>query len=596
MTMLMCGELICSYVRGAQRTSAFYIGCTSHGLVAWINPQHRTCYVASKGDPGLTAVVSEPKADEGRRSLRFWHMLTAGVLGAAALYYIVISFHWRIMVDSAVMHYVVFLMRHGRAPYTQISDNNMPGAYFVEWLGMLIFGGSDLGWRFFEFTVLAALAAGLVDLARRWDAFAGIFAAGLFVVAHSAEGPQYAAERELTLSTLLVIACALLFRAVEEKRPWLLALFGLATGLAASIKPTCLPLALLVLAIAGWRLHRERRPVLPVFAYGLGAMALVFAADILFLAHFHAIEAFRFILQHVIPAYVGMGTPMPYSRLLLLSLPRLYMPLIPLVLYLAWSHRRRASRWHWQHGTLLLFAGFGLFSFLIQRKGFLHHRYTFELFVFLLFGIEIFPALRRKGPVAMLAVVALLYALAFAVPRTLRNTAHETGHTDLELAMQSDLDRLGGTAALQDKVQCFDLVYGCLDALYHLRIVENASFTGDLLFFPVHQPPSPTSYYRDRFWAGVRQYPPQVIVLTNQNLVDGNSFDKVQRWPEFAAWLAANYTPVVERHFTYEHFGGRFLLPVPEAERDAYRIYVRNGSSLQQITSALQTIHYTGES
>ena len=37
------------------------------------------------------------------------------------------------------MHYVVFLLKHGLKPYREISDNNMPGAYFTEAVAMRIF-------------------------------------------------------------------------------------------------------------------------------------------------------------------------------------------------------------------------------------------------------------------------------------------------------------------------------------------------------------------------------------------------------------------------------------------------------------------------
>src|SRR5579875_530474 len=357
-------------------------------------------------------VASSPEmphhATQGK-SLWLWHLLTAVVMAAASICYVAVSGRWRIMVDSSVMHTVVFLMRHGRAPYTQISDNNMPGAYFVEALGMQLFGLGDLGWRLFEFSLLAVLTAGLVDLARRWDAFAGIFAAGFFIVIHSAEGPQYAAERELTLTTLLVVAFALLFRAVEANRPWLLAFFGLATGLAASIKPTCLPLALLALGVACAMLHRRGRTFLPALLYGLGGLAVVFAADLAFLVRFQALGAFRFILQHVIPAYVGLGTPVSLPRLLFFSLPKLAFPLLLLWPFLLLMNLRREGPWTWQHWTLLLCAAFGFFSYLVQRKGYLHHRYTFEVFLVLLIGIEIFRALRQPGRPRLLAAVALLF-------------------------------------------------------------------------------------------------------------------------------------------------------------------------------------------
>ena len=49
--------------------------------------------------------------------------------------------HWSLVHDAALMHYVTFLMDHGKAPYRDIIDMNMPGTYMIEWLVMHAIGG-----------------------------------------------------------------------------------------------------------------------------------------------------------------------------------------------------------------------------------------------------------------------------------------------------------------------------------------------------------------------------------------------------------------------------------------------------------------------
>ena len=44
----------------------------------------------------------------------------------------------------SIMHYVNFLMDRGLAPYRDIVDINLPGAYFMEGWAMHIFGGGIL--------------------------------------------------------------------------------------------------------------------------------------------------------------------------------------------------------------------------------------------------------------------------------------------------------------------------------------------------------------------------------------------------------------------------------------------------------------------
>ena len=87
--------------------------------------------------------------------------LVAGVICVIAF-----TWRWQLMVDSPIMHYVDFLMSRGLAPYRQIQDNNLPGAYLAEWVGMHVFGPDDLAWRLFEFAELAVGTAAMVFIAR----------------------------------------------------------------------------------------------------------------------------------------------------------------------------------------------------------------------------------------------------------------------------------------------------------------------------------------------------------------------------------------------------------------------------------------------
>ena len=460
---------------------------------------------------------------------------------------------------------------------------------------MQIFGGSDLGWRLYEFFLLGMMTLALVLLTRRWDWLAGVFASGMFMVVHSAEGPQYAGERELTLTVLLLFAYVALFAAVDRERPWIMTFFGLASGLAISIKPTFLPLPIALLFLAAIVLRQGHKSVWAAFSYALAGMGAIACLVLEFLEHYRVFGAFRFVVTKVLPAYVGLAGGVSFLRLLAESLPKLAWPLLVVAVPLTIVNVQRFGRWSWQQWSFLVGALFGLLSFLAQHKGFLHHRYTLLVFFYLLVGLAIFRALHLEGWPRWLAAFALLFALLIDVPRTLRFTHQAVGHGDLELALESDLTRLGGTPVLQDKVQCFDLVFGCLDALYHLRLVENSGFTGDLLFFPERDSEA-TEYYRQRFWRAAAKDPAEVIVLSNQNLSSLNDFDKVRRWPEFAAWLAANYKPVVERRFQYEHFGGRFETPVKPKDQDGYRIYLRNGSALQRPGATLATMLAPGQS
>jgi hypothetical protein len=194
--------------------------------------------------------------------------------------------------------------------------------------------------------------------------------------------------------------------------------------------------------------------------------------------------------------------------------------------------------------------------------------------------MELFQSLRIKGWPAFLAAALFLYCFVLFMPRMLRQGAQQPPQTQFIASLESDLDALGGASVLQEKVQCFDLVYGCLNALYHQKIVENTGFTGDMLFFSP-QPSLAREFYRDRFWTLARQDPASVLVVSNQTPFEANSFGKLTFWPEFQAYLAANYVLAVERGFPEERFTvHREGAPFGTDERDSYRLYLRKGSPL----------------
>jgi hypothetical protein len=510
------------------------------------------------------------------------------VLTAAALFYAYKSIRWQIMVDSPVMHYVNFLMDHGRKPYTDITDNNMPGAYYTESLAMHVFGYGDLAWRFYDYFLLATLTGGLILMVRRYDWLAGLFAGGLFIAVHAAEGPQYSVEREQVLTVLLVLGYVALFAGVRRLKPSLMLWVGIAGGLATSIKPTFLPLTLGLLAMMAVVLWRRKVSPLAYLVWAFAGLIAIALVDLGFLLRYHALGGFWFVLRVITPTYAGLGRP-SYLSMLTLCLSQC-IPLIVLTVA-AWVVCRRKPVWAWEHWAIAMGSAFGLASYMVQGKPFWHHRYTFLVFLFLLIGLVLLHALRESGLPRLIACGTVAYVLLWMVPMDMREVLHiarqmPTGQAPFTNSLEADLQRLSGPdgaangyAALQDRVQCFDLVYGCLNTLYHLRLVENTSYTGDLLLF-THGSSVAAEYYRDKYWAAEKTDPASVIVMSNEWFQKDNSFDKVKEWPAFEAFLARNYTLVVQRRFAHQ---GK-----DPNNPEAYRIYVRNGSSLLQRAAVLQ--------
>lgn len=364
------------------------------------------------------------------------------VFAATFIYYIVTSWHWRLAIDSPVMHYVVFLLKHGLKPYREISDNNMPGAYFTEAVAMRLFGPSDLGWRLYEYTLLAVMTLALTHLARQWDWAAGLLAAWLFLVLHANEGPQYAGEREFVLTVLFLLAFIALFAAVDRRQAsWMLA-FGLASGLAASIKPTYLPLPLAVFALALAVLFRRRQLTLAYTAYALAGLAFIFACTLGYLLQQRALSDFLFVLQTVIPAYARLPSQTTSAELLRHAVPRSGLFFVVASIPFAVANWRYYGAWTWKQATFLLGALFGLLSYFVQHKGFSHHRYTLCVFLYFLCAIEIFRALKLPGwpRAAAPAVIVVLLAIS---PHALTVASSWSPSSDLELSIERDLSRFG---------------------------------------------------------------------------------------------------------------------------------------------------------
>ena len=505
--------------------------------------------------------------------------LIGGFAGFAA-YYIAVSLGWPLLGDSPVMHYVNLLMRHGYAPYRDITDNNMPGAYLTESWAMHLFGSGDLGWRVYEYVLLLLLTAAMIAIAWPLDWLAGVFAAGLFLMQHGSEGPNFAVEREQVMAVLLMVGYASLFTALRRRQPGWMLPFGLATALAATIKPTLTPLAILLLVLAYGVLRRRSVAPGAYLGWALTGFAAVTAMFLGFLWHFHVFGQFLFLLRVITPSYVALNHPTVF-QLLRRVYPRALLPLLPVYFALLAAGPRR---WNWERWALLLGAAAGAFSYFAQGKGFLHHRYIFLCFLFLLFGLEFTAALRRRGWQRTAGAAALLYAVVVALPYYVHNLRQTVGSSDLTTALEGDLRSLGTGPAgappsvmLNDKVQCFDLVAGCLNTLLHLDVVENSAFTGDLLLFSPTDTPA-ARYYRRLFWQRAHADPAQVLVISNEWFGHANTFSKLATFPGFEQYLQVHYVEVLERRFPYEN--SRTYGDSPSAPARAYRIYILRGSPL----------------
>ncbi len=488
-------------------------------------------------------------------------------VGLFALY-VHASLHWPVLWDGATMHYIVFLLRHGFQPYSDITDMNLPGCYLMEGWAMNIFGWGDLSWRIYEYFLMLVLAASgmVIGGRRRW--MAGVYCALYFTLMHGAEGPAMAVERDEVMTVLLVIATAFFFMALRKRKAWLLFPFGLLCGLAESMKPGAALVAVVLTALALVVVRRRGLSVWPSLLLVLSGHLVVLAMMLGFLFKHHAFAGLLFIVRDVLPSYAKEKN---FGHLYLLR-HLTPVPLIPITAVALVAAYVRRERWHWERSALLLVVATSALTYWLQAKGYLYHRYTYTAFLLLWVGWELSGSevLRRRMP-ALLEISGLLLLFLVAVPFYVhRIEVYPTivpQPQTIGYSLERDLTSLGGDR-LQNQVQCLDLVNGCLTALYHLRLVQNTGTTGDLLLFSP-EGGAAVDFYRHWFLTQELAHPPDVVVLGNEWYFEYKARgNKLDTWPVYAAFLHDNYLPV----------GSRVFGPMEHAP--AYEIYLRKGSTV----------------
>ena len=470
------------------------------------------------------------------RQVYYFRVLCIVTLLAGAACYVVFTLHWQWMWDTQVMHYVSFLIDHGKVPYKDIYDINMPGAYLTERWAIDIFGGGDLGWRLYEFTLLGSMTLAMIVIAMPYDWLAGLFAGVLFSLHYGTLGPFQAAQRDEVMTVLLFIGYAFLFTAVRRSWPALMLPFGLAVGIAILIKPTVLPFAIALLLFPFFVLRRRGKSPVSYILFALAGFAVALAILLDFLLPQHAFGPFFFILHKLVPYYSSLAHPSLWV-LIRRSLPQAFLIYAPIAVVLAIANPHRAN---WEMWAIRVGFLFGAISYFVQHKGYDYHRIAYVCFGLLWIGLEFTGALKDHGWRRNLGVAGMVFALLI-VPFHVRKIRQIHDTNPAAFVLEQDLIRLGGDK-LQGKVQCLDMVGGCFSALYRLGLVQTTGFTGDPLFFGTDDG-DVVPYYRKIFWDDIHRDTPEVIILSNEWYQSSTySFDKLNTWPEFRDYLNSAYT------------------------------------------------------
>lgn len=530
-----------------------------------------------------------------------WLWLFGAVLTACSIVFVVMTRHWPVVGDAALIRYCVFLIQHGWAPYRDFADINMPGAYLTVAFGMHLAGSPDVSWRIFDFGLVALAGVGYFMIARPYSRFAALFATGMLLLVHGQDGVQQAGQRDLVIAVLLVLAAAFLLEAVRQDRWIYLLPFGAAVGLSATIKPTAGPLGIVLLVMAavwcaGWWQSSDaiitrdlseaggERPQLARLlrwtAIGIGAMAAPVAAMLLWLERKHALGAWITTQRVLLPAY-AMQERRPFGFTLSHSIS----PLLPLVLLWLLCIALRGPAWP-RFERLLFATGavLNLLALLAQGKALPYQRYPMLAFLLPLIALDLTTAWRKRGVVRLVAWAGICCGCLVLAPLALMKVHRFVAKPqEFDAMLATDLRNLHA-GNLSGRVQCLDTIQDCLPTLYTLRLLPATGTLGDVnLFGPSREAVLDPS--RRRFLQELEAKPPLVFIVVSGLFLDGTSgYQKLDAWPEFKQWLNAHYTLEAER--TPQQPVRWWSRPQPPA---GYRIYLLKSADLKPGAAATET-------
>lgn len=501
---------------------------------------------------------------------------------------------WPLVNDSALMHYVVLLMQRGMAPYREIGDINLPGAYVPEWLSSSLASGLHVPaaamWRVMDAMALLLTGAAMMKIARPYSWFAGVFAGCLFSLYHGRDGIGQAGQRDLWVAMLLVWAAAALFAAMRASsaaiQQWQLFCFGLCVSASATIKPFGFAFLLCLAPL----LARQRRGRIRVLINVAAGAALPLVACLLFLWRWHAGAAMWQVLRMALPYHASLAAGAWWQLLGASSVPSVLKFLGLLLLTsvfaggwrLSWSRLWRGADQRCHEGAavagwavaperlLLAFCVLlGLLSFVLQGKGYSYQRYPYVAFLLLLLSLEFTAAVQSQRRWSRAAGVAgLVFGVLLCAPSYLREA--KAAHwaipvsAGIERSIQAQAPA-GDIRSLEGEVQCLDVVSGCTDALLHLGLREATGTMYDEFLFPqapsrwgnVYRGPpagmplpAAVAAGQQHFQQALLHHAPRVFVVSAWLFPEGpGNYSKLQLWPWFSAFLADRYTLVSQQQF-----------------------------------------------
>ena len=221
------------------------------------------------------------------------------------------TLHWRIEHDTALCHYVAFLMdKHGLVPYRDFFETSMPGTFAFHYGIVKGFGYGDVAFRHIDLAILGGLLLATYAFMRRFGRQAAVAGIVLLGLLYFAKGQTMSLQRDYI--GVIPVAFALLAIPARLGNPVRLARFawiGLLFCLSVLIKPhlgIAFPVVFGCLLAARWISSPKSMPdFLKCAAAALVPLAIPSLLTLIWLAAHSALGPFLETLRYL-PLYNSM--------------------------------------------------------------------------------------------------------------------------------------------------------------------------------------------------------------------------------------------------------------------------------------------------
>jgi hypothetical protein len=444
------------------------------------------------------------------------------VFTAALLLLALLSLRWKMQHDPPLFFYVSFLMEHGKIPYRDIFEMNVPGTYLAYSIIGKITRYNEFGIRCVDLSILMVIGILNWIWMKRIDSRSAWFGTVAWSFSYLGLGPEMSLQREYLILVPLLCGIVISTSKNQDRKFWLSVVTGFCFGFAATIKPHSLIGLVPVVAFQYFdnRNFYIRRILLPTF---IGVLIPIIAFAI-WLYAIGAQRAFLDIVFHYWPLYThlnGQYTTISGAERLVYLLQKirtfaglsLWVAAALIGSYVVLFVTAMTQLQKRQVGFLLFLA----LAYTIYPI-FAGQFFTYHWLLYLFFIIQLSSLCLAKQPKDIRAlqrlfpVLVLLFAMFTTLPVRVFFNMIARHSTDVRAERVSEISNfLNENIVSGDTVQPLDWTGGMINAMLRSKAMIATPFIYDFHFYH-HVSNSYIQRLRNRFLQALRNTKPRFIL------------------------------------------------------------------------------------